>query len=89
MRLSISKKANLKQILMKVFTEPDLLIGSYSGLFSGSSGVTPEVAAEQNIPTYVISDSCRQDPAAGSSSKLGTMDPWDAVRTDIQNYGAY
>ena len=71
-----------------VSTEPDLLIGSYSGLFSGSSGVTPEAAAEQNIPTYVISDSCRQDPAAGSSSKLGTMDPWDAVRTDIQNYGA-
>lgn len=67
--------------------EPDLLVGSYSGLFSGSSGVTREDAAERDIPTYVISDSCRQDPAAGAASALGTMDPWDAVRADIENYG--
>ena len=67
--------------------QPDLLIGSYSGLFSGSSGVTVEAANENGINTYVISDSCRQDPAAGSASKLGTMDPWDAVRADVQNYG--
>lgn len=36
----------------------------------------------------MISDSCRQDPAAGTSSKLGTMDPWDAVRADTANYAA-
>lgn len=68
-------------------TGPDLLIGSYSGLFSGSTGVTTQAANDKGIPTYVISDSCRQDPAAGSSSKLGTMDPWDAVRADVTNYG--
>ncbi|MBM9465316.1 ABC transporter substrate-binding protein [Aeromicrobium sp. YIM 150415] len=66
---------------------PDLLIGSYSGLFAGSSGVTEEVAAERDIDTYVISDSCRQDPD-DTSSALGTMDPWTAVRTDLENYGA-
>lgn len=67
---------------------PDLLIGSYSGLFAGSSGVTVERTAERGVTPYVISDSCRQDPAAGERSKLGTMDPWDAVRTDLRNYGA-
>lgn len=70
-----------------VAVQPDLLIGSYSGLFSGSSGITVESANDNGIPTYIISDSCRQDPAAGSSSKLGTMSPWDAVRADVQNYG--
>ncbi|WP_229054506.1 ABC transporter substrate-binding protein [Aeromicrobium sp. Leaf350] len=69
-----------------VGADPDLLIGSYSGLFSGSSGVTREAAADQGVPTYVISDSCRQDPA-DPASKLGTMSPWDAVRADIVNYG--
>lgn len=67
--------------------QPDLLIGSYSGLFSGSSGVSVEDANANGIPTYIISDSCRQDPAAGAASKLGTMDPWDAVRADTENYG--
>lgn len=70
-----------------VGAEPDLLIGSYSGLFAGSSGVTRDVAAQNDIPTYVISDSCRQDPE-DESSKLGTMGPWDAVRADIENYGS-
>lgn len=65
---------------------PDLLIGSYSGLFSGSSGVTVEDVQAQDIPTYIISDSCRQDPEDPGSA-LGTMDPWDAVRTDLANYG--
>lgn len=67
--------------------EPDLLIGSYSGLFSGSSGVTVEDAQSRDIATYVISDSCRQDPQDPGSA-LGTMDPWDAVRADLTNYGA-
>ncbi|WP_110208055.1 ABC transporter substrate-binding protein [Nocardioides daejeonensis] len=70
-----------------VGVDPDLLIGSYSGLFSGSSGVSREAAQDQGIATYVISDSCRQDPAAGADSKLGTMGPWDALRADIANYG--
>lgn len=65
---------------------PDLLVGSYSGLFSGSSGVTVEDAQARDIPTYVISDSCRQDPEDPGSA-LGTMDPWDAVRADLANYG--
>ena len=69
-----------------VAKNPDLLIGSYSGLFAGSSGVTPEVANANGIPTYVISDSCRQDPT-DPGSKLGVMGPWDAVRTDLANYG--
>lgn len=70
-----------------VAAEPDLLIGSYSGLFAGSSGVTREAAAEYGIPTYVISDSCRQDPDLGADSPLGTMGPWDALRADVTNYG--
>ncbi|MFC4950697.1 ABC transporter substrate-binding protein [Pseudonocardia sp. GCM10023141] len=66
---------------------PGLLVGSFRGLFAGASGVTIESAAAKGIATYVISDSCRQDPGAGKDSKLGTMDPWDAVRADVTNYG--
>jgi len=71
-----------------VARRPDLLIGSYSGLFAGASGVTVERARDRRIPTYVISDSCRQDPEKGEDSPLGTMGPWDAVRADLANYGA-
>ncbi|WP_320670899.1 ABC transporter substrate-binding protein [Patulibacter defluvii] len=71
-----------------VARRPDLLIGSYSGLFAGASGVTEERARARRIATYVISDSCRQDPAKGRDSALGTMGPWDAVRADLANYGA-
>lgn len=69
-----------------VAEEPDLLIGSYSGLFAGASGVSEEVANDRGIDTYVISDSCRQNPE-DPDTKLGTMGPWDAVRTDLENYG--
>jgi iron complex transport system substrate-binding protein len=75
---------SMEAILAK---RPDVLVGSYSGLFAGSTGVTVESAVERGIAPYVISDSCRQDPAAGKRSKLGTMDPWDAVRADVANYG--
>jgi iron complex transport system substrate-binding protein len=68
-------------------SDPDLLIGSYTGLFSGSSGITPESANDKGVPTYVISDSCRQDPDAGAGSAMGIMSPFDAVRDDIANYG--
>lgn len=75
---------SMEAILAK---RPDVLIGSYSGLFAGSTGVTVESAEKRGVAPYVISDSCRQDPAAGKASKLGTMDPWDAVRADVVNYG--
>lgn len=63
----------------------DLVIGSYSGLFKGATGVTPESLKGNGIDSYIISDSCRQsdDPDAA----LGTMDPWDALRADVTNYG--
>jgi iron complex transport system substrate-binding protein len=75
---------SMEAILAK---RPDVLVGSYSGLFAGSTGVTVESAEKRGVAPYVISDSCRQDRAAGKASKLGTMDPWDAVRADVANYG--
>lgn len=69
-----------------VAKRPDVLVGSYSGLFAGSSGVTEAKARSKGIQPYVISDSCRQDPTR-KGSKLGVMGPWDAVRTDLENYG--
>ena len=65
--------------------QADLVVGSYSGLFKGASGVTPESLQSNNIDSYVISDSCRQSAAADSA--LGTMGPWDALRADVTNYG--
>lgn len=63
----------------------DLVIGSYSGLFKGATGVTPQALESKGIASYTISDSCRQSDAENSA--MGTMDPWDALRADITNYG--
>ncbi|MGC0365847.1 iron complex transport system substrate-binding protein [Rhodococcus sp. 27YEA15] len=63
----------------------DLVVGSYSGLFKGASGVTPESLKDNGVGAYVISDSCRQN--AADDTVLGTMGPWDALRADIENYG--
>lgn len=65
--------------------DADLVVGSYSGLFKGASGVTPESLQANDIASYVISDSCRQ--GGDAPDKLGTMDPWDALRADVENYG--
>lgn len=80
----LTSPISMEAILAK---RPDVLVGSYSGFFAGSTGVTVERAEQRGVAPYVISDSCRQDPAAGKASKLGTMDPWDAVRADVANYG--
>lgn len=66
--------------------QADLVVGSYSGLFKGASGVTPEALQQNGIDSYVISDSCRQGTA--EDSPMGTMGPWDALRADIANYGS-
>lgn len=65
--------------------QADLVVGSYSGLFKGASGVTPESLQQNGVDSYVISDSCRQSTA--QDSPMGTMGPWDALRADIANYG--
>lgn len=66
--------------------QADLVVGSYSGLFKGASGVTPESLQQNGIDSYIISDSCRQ--GTGEDSPLGTMGPWDALRADVTNYGS-
>lgn len=66
-------------------TKADLVVGSYSGLFKGASGITPEALGKHGIGAYVISDSCRQ--GEGDNTAMGTMDPWDALRADVTNYG--
>ena len=65
--------------------DADLVVGSYSGLFKGATGVTPESLKDKGIASYVISDSCRQSDE--DNAKMGTMDPWDALRADVTNYG--
>lgn len=66
--------------------QADLVVGSYSGLFKGASGVTPESLGQNGIGAYVISDSCRQGTA--QDAPMGTMGPWDALRADVANYGS-
>ncbi|MFZ2240190.1 MAG: ABC transporter substrate-binding protein [Gordonia amarae] len=66
-------------------TNADLVVGSYSGLFKGATGITPESLGKHGIGAYIISDSCRQ--GEGDDAAMGTMDPWDALRADVTNYG--
>lgn len=61
---------------------PDLVFSGWGYGLSDSTGVTPEALAKHDIDSYLLSDSCRGDEA----TILGT-DPWDSLRTDLENIG--
>lgn len=62
----------------------DLVFAGWNYGFTEASGVTPESLQDVGIPSYVLTESCRQE---GSSAR-GIMDPIDALYTDIENLGA-
>jgi iron complex transport system substrate-binding protein len=62
---------------------PDVVVAGWNYGFSESTAVTPQTLGERGIGAYVLSESCRQ-----ADGTRGTMDPWEAVRTDLTNLGA-
>lgn len=62
---------------------PDLVVAGWNYGFSEGKNLTPEILQEKGIPSYLLTESCRQ----GDTTKRGITDPWEAVRTDLENLG--
>ncbi|WP_051341435.1 ABC transporter substrate-binding protein [Pseudonocardia spinosispora] len=65
-------------------SRPTMMFAGWGGGYSESKGITPARLARHGVAGYVRSDSCLRS----EGGKRGTMDPWVAVRTDVQNLGA-
>ncbi|AKE41008.1 ABC-type Fe3+-hydroxamate transport system, periplasmic component [Corynebacterium kutscheri] len=66
-----------------IAAQPDLMIAGWNYGFSESRDLTPAILAEQDIASYLLTESCRQE---GSTAR-GTTDPWEAVYEDLVNLG--
>lgn len=69
---------NLENILA---ADPQTAFAGWGYGFRESDGLTPADLANHGIATYLLSETCRQE---GSQAR-GTMDPWKALNTDIEN----
>ncbi|WP_333618859.1 ABC transporter substrate-binding protein [Dietzia sp.] len=61
--------------------DPDVMFAGYGYGFSDEKNLTPASLEEHGIDSYQLSEACR----SGEGSARGTMDPWDAVETDLRN----
>ena len=64
---------------------PDVMVAGYNYGYSESRNLMPTVLKDKGVAPYVLSESCRQK--TGEKAR-GTMDPWEALRTDLTNLGA-
>ena len=62
---------------------PDLMVAGWNYGFSEEKNLTPQTLSDKGIPSYLLTESCRQP----GTTKRGIVDPWEAVRTDITNLG--
>lgn len=69
-----------------VAAEPDVMMAGWGYGFGDDKGITPDSLAEHSIGAYVLTESCRSDEAADKPSR-GMVDPWEALRTDLNNVG--
>lgn len=67
-----------------VAAQPDVVFAGWNYGFSDSRGLTPEILAGHDIGVYQLSEACRQ---AEGEVQRGTMDPWEALDTDLRNIG--
>lgn len=63
---------------------PDLVVAGWNYGFSEGKNLTPDILKEKGIPSYLLTESCRQE----GTTKRGVVDPWEAVRIDVTNLGA-
>lgn len=77
----ISDKYITKEVLLGA--SPDFVFAGYGYGFSEATGVTPESLNGLKIPTYQLTEACRQD---GRTTR-GVTDPIEAAFTDLLNLG--
>ncbi|MEV5650043.1 ABC transporter substrate-binding protein [Nocardia sp. NPDC052254] len=64
---------------------PDVMVAGWNYGYSEATDLTPETLRGNGIAPYVLTESCR--PRAGQRQR-GTVEPWEALRTDLSNLGA-
>lgn len=62
--------------------EPQMMFAGWGYGFSESRNLMPEMVEERGIETYLLSETCRQEDGG-----RGTMEAWEALRTDLLNIG--
>jgi iron complex transport system substrate-binding protein len=77
----LSDKYISKEVLLGA--SPDFVFTGYGYGFSEATCVTPDSLAQLGIPTYQLTEACRQQ---GSTAR-GLADPIEAAFTDVLNIG--
>ncbi|WP_249228290.1 ABC transporter substrate-binding protein [Kutzneria sp. CA-103260] len=77
----LSDKYISKEVLLGAV--PDFVFAGYGYGFSEATAVTPDSLAQLGIPTYQLTEACRQQ---GSTAR-GLVDPIEAAFTDVLNIG--
>jgi iron complex transport system substrate-binding protein len=62
---------------------PDVVVAGWSYGYDEAKGLTPANLRKQGIAPYILTESCRR---AGGAAR-GVVDPWSALRTDLENLG--
>lgn len=62
---------------------PEVVFAGWNYGFK-EGAVTPDMLNDNDIDTYLLTESCRQDEG---ESQRGIMPPWDALTTDLTNLG--
>nr|WP_231994843.1 ABC transporter substrate-binding protein [Vaginimicrobium propionicum] len=70
---------NLENVIA---ADPQVVFAGWGYGFSEEKNLTPQALNERNISAYTLSESCRT-----ADGKRGTMNPWEALDTDIRNIG--
>ncbi|MEO6085129.1 MAG: ABC transporter substrate-binding protein [Umezawaea sp.] len=63
--------------------DSDFVFAGWNYGFSESTGFTPDALRELNIPTYQLTEACRN----GTGKQRGIMPPLDALYEDLRNLG--
>ncbi|RDI49764.1 ABC transporter substrate-binding protein [Nocardia mexicana] len=64
---------------------PDVMVAGWNYGYEEATDLTPDSLRKNGIAAYVLTESCRQ---AGSERARGVVEPWTALRTDLDNLGA-
>lgn len=65
-----------------VAADPQVVFAGWGYGFSEEKNLTPDGLSDRGIDSYLLSETCRQ-----ADGNRGTMEPWDALTTDITNIG--
>ncbi len=68
-----------------VAQHPDVMVAGWNYGYSETTDVNPESLRKNGIAAYVLTESCRR---GGGDGARGVVEPWTALRTDLDNLGA-